>query len=500
MDVQAVRSRVISGVFWVGATKALGQAIAWIITIVVVRLLSPGDYGLMGMAVLVMGFLLLFNELGLGAAIIQSEHLDPDEASSLVWAIFLINVALFVLLLLSAPAVAQYFREPALTSIVRVIGIGFLLNGTGATSMFLLQRELSFKQKSQAEVAGSLAGGVSTLAFALAGFGVWSLVIGYLAQQFTTNALYWLFRPAAIGWPFSWRRVRRFLHFGSQVASARVLWYVSSNADFMVVGRMLGAMELGFYSLAFQFSSLPIEKIVSVVTQVAFPSFSVLQNDDETLRRYFLKLVGVVASVTFPMFLGLFLIADRGIDLFLTAKWAPVALPLKILCLVSCVRAVDTLNAPLVLAKGRPRIILMNSLLKAVLMPAAFYVGARFGLKGVALAWLLTFPVLSLIVTVQTLHLVGLSVARYAAALKHAVAGSAAMVVFTMAVQRFLLAGRSPAQELVATVALGAAVYLGYMVTFNAEMLRAARAMLQRRSGPLPAIVAGAAASPAKTE
>ena len=493
MEVRTLRSRIISGVVWLAATKALGQVITWVMTLVVVRLLSPTDYGLMGMAVLVTGFLLLFNEFGLGAAIVQNPNLNDGHISDLRWAILLINIALFLLLLAAAPLVAHWFNEPALVGIVRVLGVTFVINGIGAPSMFMLQRDMAFDKKSKAELVGNLIGGFTTLGAAVAGLAVWSLVVGYLVQQMLVNLLYCVYCPLKSSKTFSFRNITQFVNFGLQVASAKILWFASSNADFAVVGRVLGTTALGYYNLAFQFSSLPIEKIVSIVTQVAFPSFAALQNDTETLRRYYLKLVASVAIITFPMFMGLFLVADAAVGVFLTSKWAPVVVPLKILCVVSCIRAIETMNSPLLLAVGRPRIAVWNNLLQVLVMPVAFYVGAQYGLTGVAVGWLVTWPVLFGIVTWQTLALIGLPFTAYLGALRHPVLASAAMVSIVTVVQYYVLSNVAAGLVLVVSSLLGCAVYMAYHWIFNraavAEALGTIHPRLGRATQAAPAAV-----------
>jgi O-antigen/teichoic acid export membrane protein len=297
--------------------------------------------------------------------------------------------------------------------------------------------------------------------------GVWSLVVGYLLQQVTANALYCVYRPVRFSRAFSFANVRQFVHFGFQVASSKVLWYGSSNADFLVVGRLLGTTQLGYYSLAFQFSSLPLDKIVSVVTQVAFPSFSALQNDGDTLRRYYLKLVSTVALVTFPMFVGLLLVADSGVRLVLTDKWIAIVFPLQILCVVSCLRAIETLNTPLLLARGRSAVVLFNNVLQVIVLPLGFIIGARYGLEGIAIAWLVTWPGLYAVVTYQTLRVAGLEVGQYVNALKHPVIGSALMAFGVTAVQVRLLETAQPIAQFGAAGALGILLYVAYHLLFN---------------------------------
>jgi teichuronic acid exporter len=468
---QSLSTRMISGVLWLMATKAVGQAITWAITITVVRLLAPQDYGLMAIASLFIGFLLLFNELGLGAAVVQKSDLDTRHLSDLRWAIFAINLALCLFLLLCAPFVATYFVEPALTWIIRVLAVIFVIQGVGVPSACMLQRELRFKLKSQAELVGNVAGSVTTLACAAAGLGVWSLVTGYLLQQVTTNALYCAYYPVRFSGRFSIANVIPFVRYGFELTSARVLSYVSTHADSFVVGRVLGTAQLGYYGLAYQLSSLPTDKITSIVTQVAFPAFSSLQKDDTTLKRYYLKLVSLVAIGTFPMFLGLFLIAESAVPLLLTSKWLPIVLPLKTLCFVSCLRSIWSLNTPLLMAKGRTRLVLWNHVLQAAVLPVGFYVGAGYGLEGVATAWLILWPLLFAIMTWQALGAIGLTLGSYMRALKHASLGSAVMVAIVTVVQQRLLAEVPRAVELAVTCGLGIVLYASYQVLFNRDAL-----------------------------
>ena len=472
VSARPLRERVIEGVVWLTATRLSGQIITWIITVIVVRLLSPEDYGLMGMAVLFTGVLYLFNEIGLGAAIVQRADLSAQQLSDLRWVIIAVNVALFVVLLPLAPPAAAYFGEPQLVAIIRVLALSFLVNGIGIPSASILQREMAFKEKAAAEVAGSLAGGVATLVLALLGYGVWSLVFGSLILRLVTTVMYCVYRPPAFRRSFSLRNVGLFTNFGFHVTVSRFLWYVYSTADMAIVGKVLGSTQLGYYSLAFQYSSLPLEKFVTILNEIAFPSFSSVQHDTATLQRHYLKLVNFVALVTFPMFIGLCLVADSAVVVFLGAKWLPVVLPLRILCVVLCFRTIETINAPLAMAKGRPQVVLGNTLLGALVLPPSFYVGARYaGIEGVAMAWLLTRPFLFAIVTARTLRVVELGWARYMSGLWHPIVGCLVMIAIVLATGVYTRA-MEPLSRLLLESLAGCAAYLIYNVLFNFSALQ----------------------------
>jgi O-antigen/teichoic acid export membrane protein len=472
VGVGPLRERVIEGVVWLTATRLSGQIITWIITVIVVRLLSPEDYGLMGMAVLFTGVLHLFNEIGLGAAIVQKAELSVEQISDLRWVIIAINVALFALLLLLAPAAAAYFGEAQLVPIIRVLAISFLVNGVGIPSASILQREMAFKQKAAAEVMGSMAGAASTLTMALLGYGVWSLVIGSVVLRFVTTVGYCVYRPPTFSRSFSLRNVGLFANFGFHVTASRCLWYLYSTADMAIVGKVLGSTQLGYYSLAYQYSSLPLEKFVTILNEIAFPSFSSVQHDTATLQRHYLKLVNFVALVTFPMFIGLCLVADSAVVVLLGAAWLPVVLPLRMLCIVLCFRTIETINAPLTMARGRPQVVLGNTMLGAIVLPPAFYIGARYGgIGGVAMAWLLTRPFLFAIVTSRTLRVVELGWARYASGLCHPILGCLVMTALVLIADVYTRA-MGPVSRLMVESFVGCAAYLTYNVLFNFSALQ----------------------------
>jgi O-antigen/teichoic acid export membrane protein len=472
----ALKSRVVNAVLWLGVTKVIGQAISWTITVYVARILSPDDYGLMGMAVVLTGFIILFNEIGLGSAIVQKKDLTDEDLSSIYWIILTLNIALYILTYFMAPVAALFFGEPRLTDIIRIIAINFIIVGIGSVSYYMLTREITFKRRSQAEFIGSMAGGVSTLIFAVKGFGVWSIVYGSLIFEGTKNILYMAYYPWRPRLSFSYSRIKGMVNFGLKVAVGRLFWYSYSNSDYLIGGKLLGKTLLGYYFLAFQLASMPMEKIVSLVTQVALPAFSELQNDPERLKMYFLKMVRFAAFLTFPLFMGIFLVADDAVYLFLTEKWAPIILPLKILCIVSTLRAINALNAPLVVAKGRPGLTMLCNLALAIVLPVAFYIGSSYGLEGFSYSWLFAFPILFVGITYISIKQAGITLFDYMMELKDIFIAAAFMTLFVTLLQNNILSEMERLPRLIISVVAGAFSYLLYFSIFNrmifAETLR----------------------------
>jgi O-antigen/teichoic acid export membrane protein len=474
-----MRRRIIDGVFWLTAVKVIAQVISWTVTIHVIRILSPNDYGLMAMAGIYLGFIVLVNEMGLGTVIIQQTDLNRKNLSSIFWAVLLMNALLFTLSVVSAPSIALFFNEPRLANVIRVASFVLIVSSLGFVSYHMLTREMTFNKRSQADMIGNLCGAVSTLGLSINGFGVWSLVLGNIIIELTKNVLFFAFYPWKPELSFSFPQIKNMLHFGSKVVLARLFWYVSSNADFLIAGKLLGKTQLGYYAIAFQFASIPLDKMVSAISQVALPAFSEVQADHALLRRYFLKIARFLAFVSFPAFLGMCLVAQKGIPLFLSEKWLPAILPMQILCIVSAFRAIETMNAPLVIAIGRPHITMINNLITGVLLAASFFIGSSYGLEGLAYSWF-TFPIIWLITTAMSLNQIGLSVVDYVVELRHPFFGTAAMAITVTILQQTFFANAGSLAHVVGSVIVGLMSYLSYYWLFNPQIFAEGKNILKR--------------------
>ena len=479
MTQKSLARLVRDGVFWLTAVKLSGQLLSWTITVYVMRILSPSDYGLVAMAGIFIGFVILFNEFGLSAAIIQRKDLEREDLSGIFWSVLCMNLALYGACFVSAPAVAAFYDEPRLVDVMRIAALTFILRSIGLVSNNMLTRELAFNRQSQAALIGNAAGALATLLLALEGAGVWSLVYGSLIGEGTANLLLMLFYPWKPAFAISFSRVRLLIQFGYKVAVARLFWYLSSNMDLLIAGKVLGRTQVGYYAVAVQFALIPLDKLVSTVAQVAFPAFSKVQDDAALLRRYYLKIANLVSFVTFPVCWGIFLVADSAVPLLLSDKWQPVVLPLQILSMVTSLRALHILNAPLETALAKPEITICNFVIITLFLSARFIVGSAYGLEGLAYSWLV-FPIVFLITTSITLRLIKLPLVDYFRELRHPFLGTAVMVIAVLTIQTAFLAGRSLATRAAGTVAVGILAYFLYFAVFNRQIFTEARAIFRK--------------------
>lgn len=256
-----------------------------------------------------------------------------------------------------------------------------------------------------------------------------------------------------------WSDLARALTFSWQVLVGRLGWYVYSHADFAVAGRVLGAVPLGFYSLGWTLAGLPVDKITALITGVVPAYFAAVQSDSAALRRYLLRLTEGLSLVTFPMTIGLALVADVAVPLLLGEKWSGAVAPLQILAGYASFRSISPLVSQVLVATRQTRFGMWNSVAAAVLLPLGFYVASRWGVVGLAWSWVLLHPIVTLTVYWRVFTRIGLSVSSYVRAIWPAASSAVAMVLAVLWVKSIETGEWPLIARLLAEVAVGCVAY-----------------------------------------
>ncbi len=476
-----LRGRVVSGLFWIGGTRLVGQILTWGITVVVVRLLNPSDYGLLAMATVFMGFLSLVAEAGLGSALIRAPNLDEQTLRRIFGVVILVNLALFVMQFAVAPLVARFFDEDRLTAILRVLAVQFLLLIFGVIPGALLVRKLNYRLQSLIGLAGSVLGSLVSLALAWSGYGVWALVTSNLvATAFITVAVN--VAVPYLRWPeFSLQGTRSLIVVGGHITATRVLFFMYSQADVFIGGRMFGKELLGFYSISMHLASLPVQKISGIVNQIAFPAFAEAQHAPATIPYHIVKGIRMLSFLSFPVLWGISSIAQEIVGVLLGPKWDAAVLPLQLLPLVMPITILSPFLNTAFQGIGKTRVVLNNAMTACTILPAAFWIGAHWGLMGMSLAWLIGFPVVFWLNLRRMLPIVGLKVADVlAAAVRPAMA--AAVMYACVFFARSLLLGAVPAPVvMIALILAGIAGYTAATLAANRSGVREMLDLFRKR-------------------
>jgi PST family polysaccharide transporter len=465
------------GVLWNGATFATGKVLVLVTTVVLARLLTPEDFGLVGIGLLVIGYLDLFNDFGVSAAVVQN-RIAPERTANVA---FWVNMALGTLLtavgLVAAPAVADFFDEPRATLVVQVLAVSMLLSSIGSIHEARLRRELRFRRRLAPELARAIAKGGTAIALAVAGAGVWSLVWGQLAGEFTAAVLYWF--------AFRWRPTfvvdlpvtRRLLGFGSQIALVGVLGGVLRNADYVVVGRALGVRALGLYTLAFRMPQLMIEGAVTIVGQVAFPAFARVQNDPARLRGGLLRALRLTALVITPLGLGLAVVADPFIRAVYGERWEPAIRVMQLLAVYMVVQGASRLIGDVYKATGRAGILSKLAVVKLLITLPLLIVFVRGGIFGVALAQVMSATICTMIDLAVVRRVVGVTGRQLAGAFLPAARAGAILMAGCLLVSRAIPAAGAWIE--LATITLtGVVCYLGALAVFDKGALAEVRELM----------------------
>jgi len=321
---------------------------------ILARLLSPEDFGLMGMVTVVTGFAMAFADMGLSNAIIQRQQTSRGQLSSLYWANLMAGTAICAAIFISTPLVVGFYKEPRLTGILRLAALGFLIIPFGQQFQALLQKNLQFNILARVEILAVACGSGASIGFALGGWGVYSLVLGQLINSAvrTLNLLLIGLRTARPSWHFDWRDLKDYFGFGAYQMGERAVNYFGANLDTLLIGRFLGAEALGFYSLAYRLVILPLVYINPVITRVAFPTFAKIQEDNNRLRNAYLKMMSMLSLAISPIVIGFFAIAHPMVMAFFGEKWLPSVPLIQLLAGVGLLKALTNPVGALVLAKG----------------------------------------------------------------------------------------------------------------------------------------------------
>ena len=458
-DGWSVARRSVHGVAWNYASFGLGKLLVFLTTAVLARLLTPADFGLVAIATLTVSYLAILRDLGLGAALIQRRG-DLDEASETV---FTLNLALGVLLAAAAyaiaPGLAAFFHEPQAGPVLRWLALSFPLNALGSVHVVRLQRELDFRRKLIPDLGRSIVKGVTCIALALSGHGVWALVIGQLAGALAGSLLAW--------WALDWRPrlrvqsrlVKQLLRFGGAIVVLNGLSVVTDNLAYLFVGRVLGNEALGVYTLAYRLPELLVLNTLWILAGVLFPAYSKVQDDPEALRRGFLTSLRYLEVLIVPVCLGLMLAADPLIRVAFGPQWLEAIPILRLLAAFALVRSLGSSVGDIYKAKGRPDILVKLAVLNLALFAPALWFGSRHGLRGVASALVVVGCLATLARLIVATRFIEVSWGEMIAQLRPSAIGGAALLAATWPTA-WATQGLSPTLRLVLLTSVGAVSYV----------------------------------------
>lgn len=472
LQSQGLAARTILATGWAVALQVVRQVYQVVVWVVLARVLTPEDYGLVGMATVVTGFVNTFASMGLSQAIVQRKKLDEDHINATFWGGIGIGVLLSLLVMGLSPIIAAFYHEPRLVLIVSVVSLGFIANALPAVHLALFQRKLQFKQFGIATAFGLTLAMVVSLVMAHYGWGVWSLVISPLLIGPATLL------PATmmLGWKprlsFHWHKFRDLIGFGSIVAGASMANYASNNIDYLLIGRFLGPGPLGIYTLAYNLMIFPLVQVSGTVAQPLYSSMSRVQDDEGRMRKGYLKAVYYVASVAFPLMAVLFVISPELVSVVYGQQWSAAIPLIKVFCVAGAIRSVGTFSGTIFRATARPQLEFRWALVVIGIFFPMLLITTQKGIVVVALGVTLAYLTLTPIVVLIANRLIHLPWTTYVSNLWYPALSSLVVMLCT-----WLARSGAAALKLNAIVVLAislvtaGSVYLGTMWLLNRRLL-----------------------------
>lgn len=364
-----IKKNIIGGVFWTTVEAAINHGFRLIIELFLARLLIPEDFGIVGMAIVFISFLEVFNDLGMNAALIQKkeekltkEHFDTAFWTGLGWGIFLYLSMAFI----GSPLVAQFYNQDQLNTIIPVMSLSLLLNPVNLVHKAQLTKAMNFKKLALVNNISNISAGIIALALAYFDFGVWALVFYSVSRVVVSMPLFF---SATNWWPkLIWKKdlFREIFDFGAYTTGTSIFNKLRGNIDFLLVGKLVGSAALGYYTFAFTWTNIIRDQLVAIVNKVLYPVYTTLQDDKKKMLDLFLKIVSINNFVVYPLILLLFLFSEHIIPLFFGHKWDQAVPIMKILCIAVLIQMLNNSHTILFRAAGKVRLEFILQIIKSV--------------------------------------------------------------------------------------------------------------------------------------
>lgn len=394
MEHKVLKKKIISGFAWEGSTKLAIQIVSWITTIYVARVLSPDDYGIVAVSGVFVGILVVITDMGLSDGLINKSGVTQQDNDNIFWLGLLLGLFLYAVLYLAAPFISSFYDMPLLTDIIRVAGVALVYTSLKVVPQSILLRQMNFKFIALVGVAGQLTSAVTVVTMATLGYGPWSLVWSFIALQIVTITIFLTKIEKFPAFRLKIKEVRSIISFGMKIMASRVLEFFMQESSILIIGLMLGQKIIGYYSMALMLATIPMDKLGSIFNRIAFPAISRVKNDLEQSRNIFLEMHRYLLAISYPILVGMMLVADDAVIFLLTDKWEPIIPLLQTLCAINLLRVSGMLMPHTLAGRGKANLVLNYNIASSIILPIAFFIGTYWGIMGIVYAWVVSYPFL----------------------------------------------------------------------------------------------------------
>lgn len=481
----SLRAKTAKNIGIVAVLQIFATAVNTITLIVLARLLTPYDFGIVGIASFVLGIIGQFSDFGLGPAVIQRKT-DVEEALYTGGAMrILIALVLFIIIFLTAPYAAMLFKAEEVTMVIRIAAIMFFLNSAGFVSTTRLTKELKFGRLAYVTVVLSIVSASTCITLALLGFSYWSMIIGPMIGTACSLVALYIVCPWKLRFRINKRIAKELIHYGKHVFIMFFLVFLIFNLDDAFIAGVLGVVVLGFYTIAYKWSSSIANFLTKIVYRVMFPTYSQIQEDSRRLKVGYIETLDVISMASFPLYFGLIIVAPEFVSIVLGDKWMPAVLALQILCIFGLMRTLAEPAGNVLLAVGKSKALSTTNFINFVILIVFIYPATLwYGMEGVSLLIVMMYLVHMILLWWFVTKNLDITLSEIVGTFKVPFLSALVMSLIALVVRVFMGFGLLP---FMATIIVGGVVYFVVIYVFAGDKVRfywrEIRKMLRMRKG-----------------
>ncbi|MCK9216992.1 MAG: lipopolysaccharide biosynthesis protein [Firmicutes bacterium] len=380
-----LRFKSFQGAIWKTVERLGSQLVLFIIGIILARILSPAEFGLIGLLALFIAVAQEFVDSGFSTSLIRNKDAKDIDFTTIFWFNLTVSVIVYLILFSFAGFIASFYDEPILKNLTRVLTINLIINALGSTQRIHYIRKIDFKTQAKVNLFAIIIGGVVGIAMALNGFGVWALVGKNLTQTIIINGLFWFYSSWYPTFDFSIAAFKENFKFGSKLLMSGLLSSVTNHFYSLIIGKAFSPESLGYYNRAKQFQELPVATIQGVGINVLFPVMSKVQDDIQKLKFGYRTFLKIITYLLTPVMFAIIILAEPIVLILLTDKWLPVVPMLQILAINGMLTPFHSINVNVLLVKGRSDLVLYLDIMKIIAMFINVAISVQIGV--LALVW-----------------------------------------------------------------------------------------------------------------
>jgi len=376
-----LKQKTVSGMIWSFLDSFANQGILFIIGIVLARILSPREFGLIGMLTIFIALSQSFIDSGFTNALIRKQDCTQTDYSTVFYYNFVAGIIFYLILFLFAKSISVFFNEPQLELLLQVLGLGLILNSLGIIQRTILTKNINFKLQARVSAVSATLSGLIAISMAYNGYGVWSLVALTLGRFGFTSVFLWMWTKWKPNLIFSIKSFKELFSFGSKLLITGLIETIYRNIYLLIIGKYFSAVELGYYTRADQFSAMPSANLTQIVQKVSYPVLSNLQEDVVKLKSVYCQIITSVMLVTFVLMLGMAAVAEPLILTLIGEQWTPAIIYLQLLCFVGMFYPLHALNLNMLQVQGRGNLLVKIEIIKKILAVPIIIIGILLGIK-----------------------------------------------------------------------------------------------------------------------